>query len=107
MFAFNQPWRCTDGECDTDDIGEGAAAQGGIYQVDGRLATDDVVAFGGTIRVGQSPDNGAPLFNPIDAEVHVAVAAHGRVLSGPDLWRQLNGAVGDPTLWWSAAFTAP
>ncbi|MEM9565318.1 MAG: hypothetical protein AAGA93_22035 [Actinomycetota bacterium] len=107
LFAFNQPGRCTDGACDLDDIGDGAAAQGGIYQVDGRLATGATVDFGGTIRIGQRPSAGAPLFNPADAEVHVAVAPHGRVLSGPDLWRQLNGSVGDTTRWWAAAFTAP
>ncbi len=106
MFVFNQPGLCTDGSCDADDLGEAAPAKGGVYQLDGRMATDDVVTFGGTVRIGQRPGTGAPLFNPIDAEVHVAVAAHGRVLSGPDLWRQLNGAVGNPKLWWAAAFSA-
>ncbi len=107
LFVFNQPSGCTDAACDADDLGEGAAARGGVYQVDGRLAVDQVVPFGGTVRIGQPPDNGVPLFDPIGAEIHVAVAAHGRVLSGPDLWRQLNGAIGNPTLWWAAAFPAP
>ena len=58
----------------------------------------------GTIRLGQASVGGARLENPAGAEVHLAVAPHGRVLPGTDGWRQLDGRVGNPEYWWGAAF---
>ena len=104
LFAFNHPERCTDGVCDTDDLGTDTAALGGSYQLDGRIASDERLVLSGTIRLGQDPSNGARLENPLGAEVHLAVAPHGRALPGEDGWRQLNGPIGTPTLWWGAAF---
>ncbi len=103
LFAFNDPSQCTDGQCDTDDFAPGAAARGGVYQVDGRVGDGDELRFGGNIRLGQQPIDGAPLDHPERAEVHIAIAPHGRVLPGEDGWRQLNGPVGNPTLWWGAS----
>jgi hypothetical protein len=104
LFVFNAPELCTDGTCDLDDLGADAAASGGSYQLDGLIADGEKMAFFGHIRLGENPLNGAPLTNPAGAEVHVAIAAHGRALPGADGWRQLNGPVGNPTLWWAATF---
>lgn len=104
VFAFNFPELCTDGACGRDDLGPDAAARGGSYQLDGLIADEETMVFSGHIRVGQSPLSGAPLENPGGAEVHLAIAPHGRALPGADGWRQLNGPLGNATLWWSASF---
>ena len=107
LFAFNDPGSCTEGQCDSDDVGIDAAARGGVYQIDGRIADGDTLRLTGTARLGQAQLDGAPLENPLGAEVHLAIAPHGRALSGPDLVTQLNTPVGNPTLWWGARFRAP
>lgn len=107
LFAFNDPSQCTDGQCGTDDVSPDAVARGGVYQVDGRVGDGDELRLGGNVRLGQQPINGAPLDSPERAEVHIAVAPHGRVLPGEEGWRQLNSAVGDPTLWWGGSLSAP
>jgi hypothetical protein len=107
LITFNDPSRCTDPQCDLDDLTADAAARGGVYQLDGRVADGDTLQFAGTIRVGQGPLTGSPLDNPLGAVVHVLIAPHGRVLPGTDGWRQLNGPVGNPSLWWGTEFPAP
>jgi hypothetical protein len=104
MFVFNHPDECTDGSCDTDDLGADTAALGGVYQVDGRVAEGEKLTLTGRIRLGQVPASFATLENPIGAEVHVAIAPHGMALPGADGLRQLNGPIGNPTLWWAATF---
>ena len=104
LFAFNEPGHCTEGQCDSDDIGVDAAARGGVYQIDGRIAADDTIQLTGNVRLGQAQLDGAPLDDPLGAEVHIAVAPHGRALSDPDRVVQLNTPVGNPTLWWGARF---
>lgn len=104
LFVFNEPDRCTD-RCDDDDLGADTPAQGGVYQVDGRIADGERLVMTGSVRVGQESELGATLLRPTSAEVHLAIAPHGRALSGEDLWRQLNGPVGNPTLWWAASFS--
>jgi len=106
LFAFNDPGSCTDGQCDSDDIGVDTAARGGVYQVDGRVAGDDTIQLIGNVRLGQMQLDGAPLDDPLGAEVHVAIAPHGRALSGSDRVIQLNTPVGNPALWWGARFPA-
>ncbi len=105
LATFNAGSLCTDGQCDADDVGADVPAQGGMYQLDGRIADGDRLQFVGNIRLGQEPLFGAPLADSQDAEVHLFIAPHGRALSGADGWRQLNGPVGNPSLWWSARFT--
>jgi hypothetical protein len=104
LVVFNDPAACTNDSCDADDFAADAAARGGIYQLDGRIADDTTMSFVGSIRVGEQPETGSPLDNPTGADVHLAIAPHGRTLPGTDGWSQLNGPVGNPTLWWTAEF---
>lgn len=104
VFVFNSPAACSDQTCDVDDVGVDTEARGGSYQLDGLVADDDTLDFIGRIRTGQPSTNGATLDAPENAEVHVAIAPHGRWLAGADGWRQLNGPIGNPTLWWAAGF---
>lgn len=104
LFAFNDPAGCTAGECDSDDLGIDVAARGGVHQVDGRVADDETLRFSGNVRLGQQPKSGSPLDDPLGAEVHIAIAPHGRALSGTDRVTQLNTPVGNPSLWWPAQF---
>ncbi len=104
LVTFNDASLCTDGQCDADDVGAEVPAQGGTYQLDGRVADGDRLRFVGNIRLGQEPLFGAPLADPHQAEVHLFMAPHGRALPGADGWPQLNGPVGNPSLWWAARF---
>ena len=106
MAVFNNPDLCTDSACDADDLTPDAAAQGGVYQADGRVADESEIEFAGAVRLGQDPSTGSALENPLGAEIHTFIAPHGRALTGPDLWSQLNGPVGTPALWWDAVFSA-
>ena len=106
LFAFNDPASCTAGECDSDDLGIDAAARGGVHQIDGRVADDEMLRFSGNVRLGQEPRTGSPLDDALGAEVHIAIAPHGRALSGADRVTQLNTPVGNPTLWWPAQFAS-
>ena len=105
-FVFNYPELCTDSACDMDDVGD-TPAKGGIFQVDGRIAAEGTLTLTGRVRLGQPASNGSTLENPLGAEIHAGIAAHGRALSGDDLWIQLNSSIGNPTLWWAATFPAP
>lgn len=106
MFTFDFPELCTDGVCDGDDVGDGTAARGSVYQVDGDIAYRHKLRLGGKVRLGQPAANGLGLANPLTAEVHVAMAPHAAALDGADLVRQLNSPVGGPPLWWAAIFIA-
>lgn len=106
IFIFNHPELCTDA-CNDDDLDPNAAAKGGVYQGDGRIADQEQLVLQGGIRVGQEPARGSALENPLGAEIHIAIAPHGKALGGRELGRQLNGPIGNPTLWWGAAFPAP
>jgi hypothetical protein len=107
VIIFNDSSLCTGGECGADDLEPGAAARGGVYQLDGRIADGDTLRFAGNVRVGQPPLFGSPLDNPLHALVHLPTAPHGRALPGADGWRQLNGPIGNPALWWGAEFPPP
>lgn len=104
LAVFNHPEECTDDQCDFDDLGPDAPGGGGNYQIDGRIGSDDRLLMIGSVRLGEASFDGSRLVNPVGAEVHLAVAPHGRALPGSDGWRQLNGPVGTPDHWWSATF---
>lgn len=101
-FVFNYPDLCTD-SCDFDDIGD-TAAQGGVYQLDATVALDGRIRFVGKVKVGDAALAGAALQNPHGAEVHVAMAPHGKAHCGEALEQQLTGSVGNPSFWWPALF---
>lgn len=107
MFVFNNPDLCTDGLCDLDDIGTDTAALGGGFQVDGRVGDGRELVLRGRVRLGQDSATGATLENAVGAEVHLAIAPHGMALSDAELWRQLNGPIGNPTYWWAVTFLPP
>lgn len=106
VIVFNYPAKCTESRCDADDLGADKDAQGGVFQADARIGSESMLDFAGSIRLGQPAVMGATLENPIGAEIHYAVAPHGKAMSGTDLWRQLNGPIGNPALWWTAVFSA-
>lgn len=104
FIVFNKPDLCTDGICNVDDVAMGAPAEGGVYLGDGRIADDDELVFSGRIILGQEPVTGAPLEDTMGAMIHLLVAPHGKALTGADGWRQLNGPIGNLSLWWPAEF---
>lgn len=107
IVIFNYPDECTDDSCGADDFGDEAPARGGVFQADGRIVEGDSLDMAATIRLGEVPMHGSEFENPLGAEIHFAIAPHGKALQGADLWRQLNGPLGNPSLWWSAAFAPP
>lgn len=105
-FVFNYPENCTDGRCDADDVGD-TPARGGVFQLDAAISAGGTMPMKGGIRLGQVAGNGIALENPLGAEIHAALAPHGKALEGQDLFDQMNVAVGNPSLWWAATFSAP
>jgi len=103
-FVFNNPDLCSE-ECNFDDIGD-TPAQGGIFQLDHTIGDGRTIKMAGKIYVSELAAAGVPLQNPHDAEVHVAMAPHGKALIGADLTRQFGGAIGGPDQWWPALFFA-
>ena len=106
FIVFNIPGLCTD-PCNVDDIGLEVPARGGVYQGDGRIADGEELVFEGRVRLGQEPITGAPLEDTMGARVHLLIAPHGKALPGADGWRQLNGPIGNTSLWWAAEFPGP
>lgn len=102
-FVFNYPDMCTDGVCDFDDLGH-PESRGGVYRVDGVVATGSSIVFRTGITLGQSATAFFDLENPLGAEVHLAMAPHGMAHGGADLRAQLNTSVGTPAYWWPALF---
>ena len=103
-FIFNYPAMCN-GPCDSDDIGPDKPAKGGAYNFSGHVAGGPQLTLAGHVSVGQtafSPAH-AILENPAGAEVHIAIAPHGKLL--PDqLPNQVKMPIGSPDFWWSAVF---
>lgn len=101
-FVFNYPEFCSE-PCNSDDVGE-TPAQGGVFQLDATVATGDQIVMSGKIHRRDSPAAGVRLQEPKTAEVHVAMAPHGRAGCGDDLLRQLAGPIGTPAFWFPALF---
>ena len=89
LFAFDHPELCSDGVCDGNDIGD-TPARGSVYQLDGEIAREHRLRMQGKVRLGQHAVNGPGLANPKGAELHVAMAPHGKALTGAQLVHQLN-----------------
>ncbi|HSF87624.1 MAG TPA: hypothetical protein VLG28_18435 [Acidimicrobiia bacterium] len=106
-FVFNYPDLC-DGPCDGNDLGLGAEALGGAYNVGGHVAgAGGQLTITGHINVGDPAGApppifvGAPLESPSTAEIHVALAPHG-ALDPSTLPGELSMPVGNPGCgcWW-------
>lgn len=110
LFAFNHPELCTDGVCNGDDIGAGAAAKGSVYNVGGHVASGQSLTIAGRIGVGEpalAPPGvvPTPLTNPAGAQVHLAVTSHGK-LDPSTLPDEFRSPTGSPACgcWWVAIF---
>ncbi|MGB3737320.1 MAG: hypothetical protein WA964_20370 [Ilumatobacter sp.] len=106
MFVFDNPELCSDDVCDGNDVGD-TPARGSVYQVDGEIADKHQLRMGGKVRLGQTPEAGLGLSNPLGAEIHVAMAPHGQATDGDGLVTQLNTPAGSPPLWFAAVLLAP
>ncbi len=103
-FIFNYPDMCN-GPCDSDDIGMDKPAKGGAYNFAGHVAGGPRLVLSGHVSVGQTAfaPSHALLENPAGAEVHIAVAPHGRLL--PDqLPNQVKMPIGTSAVWWLSFF---
>lgn len=108
-FVFNYPDLCTPPGCDSDDLGPGAAAKGGVYNVGGHASGGGTLTISGRIGVGDPAGApppifvGAPLESPSTAEIHVAIAPHG-ALDPAALPDEFSTPVGSPFCgcWWFA-----
>ena len=110
VFAFNHPELCTDGICNGDDLGAGAAAKGSVYNAGGHVASGRFMTIAGRVAVGQpalAPPGvePTPLTNPEGAEVHLAVTSHGALDAStlPGEFRSPTGS-GACGCWWVAIF---
>jgi len=102
IFIFNDPAECSDGVCDLNDLGN-TPARGGAYNFAGHPVSGSTLNLAGHISVGSTPFLGAPLDNPLGADVHLAVAPHGMVQ--PDLLpTQITTPIGTLNEWWLAIF---
>jgi hypothetical protein len=102
IFIFNDPAECSDGVCDLNDLGN-TPARGGAYNFAGHPVSGSTLNLAGHISVGSTPFLGAPLDNPLGADVHLAVAPHGMVQ--PDLLpTQITTPIGTLANWWLAIF---
>lgn len=103
MFVFNNPELCSQ-PCDGNDVGTGAGtALGGAFNAGGHVVGGPNLMLAGNVSVNSTPFRGSMLLNPRTAEVHLAVAPHGKV--DPELLPdQIKKPIGNPTFWWIAVF---
>ncbi len=104
-FIFNYPDQCSD-PCDLNDLGTDKPAKGGAYNFAGHVVGGSMLRLSGRVSVGDTPHHaapGAPLENPLGAEVHIAIAPHGTLQ--PDLLPvQITHPIGGIDHWWYAFF---
>lgn len=108
-FIFNFPELC-DGPCDGNDLGDGAAAKGSVYNVGGHVASGNSLTITGRTGVGEpalAPPGivPTPLVNPAGAEIHLALTSHGE-LDPTTLPGEFRTPTGSPACgcWWVAIF---
>lgn len=103
VFVFNNPELCSD-PCDGNDIGA-TPAQGGVYNAAGHIVGGSNLSLEGHVSAGSTPFAGSMLLEPRTADVHLAVAPHGK-LDPALLPDQITKPIGNPGLWWIALFEA-
>lgn len=113
-FFFNDPENCAvpnacvpppPGDMSDNDFVTG---RGGVYNFAGHaISGRGTLNMVGNISVGETQFGGPfALDNPTGAEIHLAVAPHG-VLVSALMPQQINTPVGNPSYWWLAPFPAP
>lgn len=104
-FVFNYPELCSI-PCDANDIGATAPARGGAFNVAGHVVGGPNLELAGHISLNSTPFGGSMLLEPGTAEVHVAVAPHGKL--DPELLPdQITKPIGNPSFWWISIFEPP
>jgi len=104
-FVFNDPASCTGGGpgiCTAADARNGTPGAG-AFNVAGHLVAGHVLQLNGDVTFASKPFGGAPLTDPLTAEVHLAIAPHG-ALQPETLPNQIQTPIGDPGYWWIALF---
>jgi hypothetical protein len=100
-FVFNYPALCS-APCDANDLGM-TPARGGAFNVAGHIVGGPSLTLDGHVSTNSVPFGGSMLLEPRTAEVHLAVAPHGRL--APELLPdQITKPIGNPSFWWSAIF---
>lgn len=101
-FIFNEPEKC-DGDCGGDEPFDGPAGKGAFF-VAGHIVSGSTLTLSGNVSKQTEPFVGAPLENPEEAEVHLAVAPHG-ALDPDKMPEQIQTPTQpDPDIWWLALF---
>lgn len=114
FFFFNNPEGCavpnqcippSPGTPAPNDFTEG---EGGVYNFAGHaISGRGSLNMVGHISVGETQFGGPfALENPTEAEIHLAVAPHGLLVSEL-MPQQINTPVGSPPYWWLALLPSP
>jgi hypothetical protein len=78
-------------------------ARGGAFNVAGHIVGGSNLSLDGHASVNSTPFGGSTLLEPRTAEVHLAVAPHGKLV--PELLPdQITKPIGNPSFWWLAIF---
>ncbi|GAA0858367.1 hypothetical protein [Aliiglaciecola litoralis] len=104
-FIFNDPSACVGGGpgiCTGADARNGTPGAG-AFNVAGHLVAGRVLQLSGNVTFSSSPFGGAPLTDPLTAEVHLAIAPHG-ALQPETMPNQIQTPIGGPDYWWLATF---
>jgi len=107
VFVFNDPESCVGGGpgvCTPMDARIGTPGAG-AFNTGGHLVSGPVLQFNGNVTFNTTPFGGAPLTDPLTAEVHYAIAPHG-MLHPEMLPNQISTPIGTPGHWWVALFPA-
>lgn len=107
-FVFNNPGACSDDECGPDDMGNPDVGWG-AYNPGGHVNAGNNLTLSGRIGIGD-PAGGPPgtqnitdLYDPMGAEVHLAVTSHG-ALDPSTLPGEFRRPTGNGSHWWVAVF---
>lgn len=102
VFVFNHPELCSDGICDSSDLGD-TPAKGGAFNGAGHVVGGGTLQLSGRVSTNSEPFTGSPLGEPRTAEIHLAVAPHGKLQPAvlPD---QITKPIGSTAFWWLAQF---
>lgn len=102
MFVFNYPDLCSPPGCDAGDFAP-APAMGGAFNAAGHIVRGPKLVLSGQVSIHTEPFRASPLLEPRTAEVHLAVAPHGR-LQPEFMPNQIKFPIGSAPFWWVALF---